>query len=118
MQRLRYVLPVLLTVSIGVAAGCQRGVRSISGIDPDILAEVRRIPAIDDHAHPVRATGAGAPDHEFDALPVDNMEPSADPLQLRPTDPGVIEAWQTLWNYPYNDASPEHLREWLPHKKR
>src|SRR2546430_17236109 len=86
-----------LNIAIGLvlllAAACQR--------NDDILTEVNRIPAIDDHAHPVRWTTKDEPvDREFDALPVDNMEPSSDPLQLRPTAPGVLGASKTLWNYP------------------
>jgi len=107
-----------MVLCIVLAAGCQRGKQSGSGIDPEIFAEIGRIPAIDNHAHPVRVAGKEGPDHEFDALPVDNMEPSSDPSHLRSTDSGVIAAWQALWNYPYNDSKPEHFREWQPHKKR
>src|SRR5215467_15633461 len=73
-------------------------------IDPAIAAEIGRIRAFDNHAHPVRVDHAGEqPDREFDALPVDNMEPSSDPLALRPGAAGVVEAWRALWAYPYTD---------------
>jgi len=101
-----------------LAAGCSAGLPADSP-DLDIMKEVSRIRAVDNHAHPVRFTPPGEPpDREFDALPVDNMEPASDPLHLRSDDPGVITAWQTLWNYPYNDAKPEHFREWAAHKKQ
>ena len=65
---------------------------------PDGLAgEIARIRAIDNHAHPVRVTGPGEQDREFDALPVDNMEPSSDPVYARPGAPGVAEATQALF---------------------
>ena len=66
--------------------------------DPDIRAEVDRIRAIDDHAHPVRFVAAGEPpDRGFDALPVDNMEPSSDPVNMRPNVPWAAEASLALY---------------------
>jgi predicted TIM-barrel fold metal-dependent hydrolase len=53
-------------------------------VDPGIAAEISRIKAIDNHAHPVRNMPKGQQDRFFDALPVDNMEPASDPLALRP----------------------------------
>jgi predicted TIM-barrel fold metal-dependent hydrolase len=79
---------------------------------------VNRIPAIDNHAHPVRFVAEGPPDREFDALPVDNMEPQSDPVHLRATDPGVLAAWRALWNYPYDEITPQHIAEWKEHKAR
>jgi hypothetical protein len=64
---------------------------------PDIATEIDKIRAIDNHAHPVRAVANGEQDREFDALPVDNMEPSSDPMYLRPGDPGVIAASRALF---------------------
>jgi predicted TIM-barrel fold metal-dependent hydrolase len=61
-------------------AGC----RSAPPVDPSIAAEIARIKAIDNHAHPVRVMPKGQQDRFFDALPVDNMEPASDPLALRP----------------------------------
>jgi uncharacterized protein len=73
-------------------SGCKR--------TPDIAAEIEHIRAIDNHAHPVRAVATGEQDREFDALPVDNMEPSSDPLYLRPGDKGVIDARRVLFGDP------------------
>jgi predicted TIM-barrel fold metal-dependent hydrolase len=80
-------------------------------LPPDITADVAGIRAIDNHAHPVRVTGPGEQDREFDALPVDNMEPSSDPIYLRPGAPGILEAWRALFGYPYNDLREQHARE-------
>jgi predicted TIM-barrel fold metal-dependent hydrolase len=102
-----------------VAAACRQSATDRADLDPAILSEVRGIRAIDDHAHPVRMTAAGEKaDRDFDALPVDNMEPASDPVQMRVTDPGVVAAWKALWNYPYNDTSPQHIHEWQAHKKQ
>ena len=79
-----------------VAAGCGRP-PATSLIDAAIAAEIAGIRAIDHHAHPVRVLGPGEQDREFDALPVDNMEPSSDPLFLRPGAPGVSDASRALF---------------------
>ena len=40
--------------------------------DPELLAAIRQIKAIDHHAHPLKFVAAGEqPDTEFDALPLD-----------------------------------------------
>jgi predicted TIM-barrel fold metal-dependent hydrolase len=65
--------------------------------DPDLVAEIDAIRAIDNHAHPVRVTANGEkPDRDFDALPVDNMEPQSDPVNLRPGAPAMVEAAKAL----------------------
>src|ERR1700722_74657 len=66
--------------------------------DPGLTAEIQRIRAIDNHAHPVRITQPGeAADRFFDALPVDNMEPQSDPVNLRPNAPSIADAWRALY---------------------
>lgn len=52
-------------------------------IDSQLASEIGRIRAIDNHAHPVRVTSAGETDNEYDALPVENMEPASDAVRLR-----------------------------------
>src|SRR6516162_6063809 len=52
-----------------------------AAIDAQLAGEIAGIKAIDNHAHPVLAAEG---DREFDALPVDNMEPQSDPVSLRP----------------------------------
>ena len=66
--------------------------------DPGLVSEIDGIRAIDNHAHPVRATAAGEqPDRDFDALPVDHMEPQSDAVNLRPGAPAMAEARQALF---------------------
>jgi predicted TIM-barrel fold metal-dependent hydrolase len=74
----------------------------VTAADPDLAAEIAHdianIRAIDNHAHPVRAVPNGQPpDREFDALPVDNMEPQSDPVNLRPAAPLLLEAAKALY---------------------
>jgi uncharacterized protein len=68
-------------------------------IDPALAAQIAAIPAIDNHAHPLLSPPAYATDRNFDALPVDNMEPDTDPAGLRPTLPALHEAWQAIFHF-------------------
>lgn len=77
----------------------------------DLESEIARIRAIDNHAHPVRVVGGGGQDREFDALPVDNMEPESDPVYFRPGAPGTLDAWRALFGFPHGDLTPEHAHD-------
>jgi uncharacterized protein len=99
---MRHVLPAFAILALAVTAGCN-GVGGASsgesGVDPLIASEIAKIKAIDNHAHPVRPTAAGEkPDIEFDALPVDNLEPQSDPIRQRPKAPEVVDAGMKLFN--------------------
>jgi len=87
-----------LYLSAVLLAGCHR--EREASVDPAIAAEIQRIRAIDNHAHPVRPVRNGPPDREFDALPVDHMEPASDPLSLRPNAPLTLEANNQFPNKP------------------
>jgi hypothetical protein len=93
-----------------ILSSCNRSITKVSSslADPELLREIGSIRAIDHHAHPV---SVDAHDRDFDALPVDNMEPQSDPVYMRPGAPGVVDAWRALWAYPYHDQTPEHRRE-------
>lgn len=76
--------------------------------DALLLAEVNKIKAIDNHAHPLRFTAEGEQaDDEYDALPLDSITPSAPPIRLRPDNLEYIGAWRTLYNYPFKDMTAE-----------
>jgi uncharacterized protein len=68
------------------------------GIAPELAREIDSIPAIDNHAHPMLSPPADATDREFDALPVDSMEPQTDPVALRPDWPPLADAWHALFD--------------------
>ncbi len=88
----------LTTPVILVMLACCCNVERQPQADPGILSEVQRIRAIDNHAHPVRYTHSNEPsDRDFDALPVSNMEPSSDPLALRPESSAIAEAKHALY---------------------
>lgn len=86
--------------------------------DPQLLAEINKIKAIDNHSHPPKVVGPGEKDDDFDALPCDPLEPSLPTTVGRPENPQFLAAWKALYNYPYNDSTPEHVRELLQAKQR
>jgi len=91
-------LPALLGAILAALpmAGCAP--RPLAPADPDLLAEIQTIRAIDNHAHPVRMVSAGEPaDRGFDALPVDNLEPQSDPVNVRPGAPAALDAARALY---------------------
>jgi uncharacterized protein len=86
--------------------------------DPQLLAEIQKIRAIDNHSHPPRVVGPNETDDEFDALPCDPLEPSDPPTTNRPENPQFLQAWKALWGYKYNDKSAAHIRELLATKQQ
>src|SRR5438105_2546713 len=94
-------------------------VRAQSGADRDLLAEIFKIKAIDNHAHPLKYVAPGdKPDDEFDALPLDAIEAFPLPLRLSPTNPEFIRAWHDLYGYPYHDMDKAHVAALLKTKQK
>jgi uncharacterized protein len=73
-----------------------------------LLPQIEKIKIFDHHAHP----------GFFDDPDVDAMAapPGSSPLRERDTNPELIAAAKALFNYPYDDLSPEHAK-WLAAKK-
>src|SRR5580700_8691611 len=97
----RYSALLIATLAL---AGCTQAPPPAA--DADLAAEIQRIRAIDNHAHPVRITQPGeAADRFFDALPVDNMEPQSDPVNLpqRPIDSRRLA--RVVWSRPRGPAA-------------
>jgi predicted TIM-barrel fold metal-dependent hydrolase len=86
--------------------------------DPALMAEIRKIRAIDNHSHPPRVVAPGERDDEFDALPCDPLEPTAASTMTRPENPQYLAAWKALWGYQYNDRREDHIRELLAAKQQ
>jgi uncharacterized protein len=74
-----------------------------------LLKEINAIPIFDNHGHP-----GFADDPNVDAMisPPD----ASTAFRLRAENPELIAASKRLFNYPYDDNSPEHL-QWLVKKK-
>jgi len=86
--------------------------------DPQLLAEINKIKAIDNHSHPPKLVSPGEKDDDFDALPCDPLEPTVPTTVSHPDNPQYIAAWKALYGYKYDDASPEHVKELLETKKK
>jgi uncharacterized protein len=80
-------------------------------VDPELAAEIAKIKAIDNHAHPVRPFLGGDKDTDYDALPVETMEAYTEPVRTREGSPLVIQAWRALFDYRFEDRAPEHVKE-------
>jgi predicted TIM-barrel fold metal-dependent hydrolase len=77
-------------------------------IDSALYEYIKRIPAIDNHAHPV---STAPDDHDFDALPLEGLPPFAFPIRLRSDNPELIAAWKDIYGYPYSDRTEAHQAE-------
>jgi uncharacterized protein len=86
--------------------------------DPEILAAVNRVQAVDNHTHVPKVVSAGEKDDDFDALPCDPLEPSEIPFMALPDNPKFMAGWQKLYGYKYNDRDPAHIRELLATKQQ
>src|SRR5437870_2611563 len=87
--------------------------------DPQLVAEIARIKAIDNHAHPLRFVAEGEkPDDEYDALPLEGLEPFALPPRLNPANPEYIAAWRALFGYKHDDMSEAHVKELMAARQR
>jgi uncharacterized protein len=86
--------------------------------DPQIMAEINKTKAFDNHTHVPKVVAANDTDEDFDALPCDPLEPTDPPLMARPENPRFLDAWRKLFAYKYNDRAPAHVRELLATKQR
>jgi uncharacterized protein len=73
-----------------------------------LLTQIEKIPAFDHHAHP-----GFYDDPDVDAMA---SPPGSAPLRERDSNPELIAAAKALFNYPYDDLSPDHAK-WLSAQK-
>ena len=110
-----------LILAVATVLGiCSRSshVRAQAGIDRDLLAEIMKIKAIDNHAHPLKYVADGEPaDTEFDALPLEAIPAFPVPVRLSPTNPEFIRAWRDLYDYKHSDMSEAHVRQLMSAKQ-
>ena len=109
MRRIAFTLAFMLVLASSSFAPRQ----SAQGdADRALAEEIYKIRAIDNHAHPLRATREGEEDREFDALIPDTLEPSPLPVRLRPDNAEYAAAWRDLWGFTTDMGSTEvHARE-------
>jgi predicted TIM-barrel fold metal-dependent hydrolase len=98
-----------------VCAACTAPTQSVR-VDPQLAAEIAKIKAVDNHAHPVRPTLDGEiADMEYDALPVENLEPQSDQLLLRPNAPDIVDAHKQMFGGKKSDAMKKYGRDYAVH---
>src|SRR6476661_10229853 len=98
---LKHILIAACCAGISLSSHAQKA-------DPQLLAEIQKIKAIDNHSHPPKLVAPGEKDDDFDALPCDPISQMDPPFQTRPENPQILKAWKTLWAYPHNDLNQEH----------
>lgn len=74
-----------------------------------LLLKIQKIPIFDNHGHPGFADD---PDVDAMAIPQD----ASVPFRLRDDNMEMVEAAKKLFDYPFTDLSPEHLK-WLAERK-
>lgn len=104
--------PLLLVLACSLAAVGQ------NAPDPALLAEIQKIPAVDNHTHVMKVTGPGEKDDEFDALPCDTLETYVTQFFLRPDRPEVVQAWKAFYGYRYSDQSADHVKELIAAREK
>src|SRR5262245_50081752 len=99
-----------------IAFGASSAARAADEADARLVAAIAQIRAIDNHCHdePVYADrGAG---WKADA-PL-GVPRYPDVIALRRDNPAWIRAWKSLYDYRFDDMSPEHLRALLDVKRQ
>lgn len=84
------------------------GSADVRALYRELQAQIHQIRIFDDHSHP-----GYSDDPDVDAMA---SPPGSSALRLRADNPELIAASKALFQYPYNDYSPEHAR-WLIEKK-
>jgi predicted TIM-barrel fold metal-dependent hydrolase len=95
----------LLRLKIAVTLGAAAPLGAQTPIDSALYQYIKKIPAIDNPAHPV---STAPDDRDFDALPLEGLPPFAFPVRLRSDNPELLAAWKDIYGYPYDDRSAEH----------
>lgn len=104
-------------VSILLLISCASPRPRDNQVDTQIARVIAATRAIDNHAHPVRFVREGPADVDYDALPVETMDPSPEPVRTRADSPELLQAWSALFDYRFSDRTPEHVRQVSDRKK-
>ena len=103
--------PVLAMLAVLIVSCAPLVHNSRQLVDPQLAAEIDSVKAIDNHAHPVRAVNPGEKDSEFDALPVEMMEPyETVPLRMHPGNPEYGFAAEKLYRRQGMDAKRQVMK--------
>src|SRR4030095_1732607 len=110
-------LALAVVTALGICSPSSH-VHAQAGIDRDLLADIMKIRATDNHAPPLKYAADGDPaDTEFDALPLEAIAAFPLPVRLSPTNPEFIRAWHDLYDYKHSDMSEAHVRQLMSAKQ-
>jgi predicted TIM-barrel fold metal-dependent hydrolase len=114
MIRPRALAPIACTAAaLLLSTACTTTADRTTSVDPQIATEIAGIKAIDNHAHPVRPTLQGeTPDNEYDALPVENLEPQSDQIRDRPGSPELLNAHHQIFSGDKPAAARKYGRDY------
>jgi len=104
----------LLTFTISIFISFQSSAQTIP--DPNLVEQIAKIKAIDNHSHMRPATAnQGTEEEPADLL---GQSPFDRPVNVRFDNPHWIGAWHDLYGYKYNDMEKEHLSLLFKEKQR
>jgi predicted TIM-barrel fold metal-dependent hydrolase len=90
-------VPPLLALAIVTLLTLGACAKPEAPVDPQLATAIAAIQAVDNHAHPVRPVQPGEPpDDEYDALPVEALGASPDPVRTRAGSPELVEAHRRM----------------------
>jgi uncharacterized protein len=95
----RLVLLLMVVLALLLLLSISNPVIQVAQINSELglLAEINRIRAIDNHAHPKRVVSAGETDDEEEyAAPAEAFDV---PVRLRPDNPEYALAWESLYSF-------------------
>lgn len=113
------VLPINVIAVFCLASACTHQDPSDLYVDSGLAAEIRQIPAIDNHAHPVAVSVPGDEDHNYDALSMEGIQDLALPTPFSEDSAYFPQAWHALYGYDAGASKRPNLSrvEELEHEK-
>ena len=101
----------MIVVLVGCTTPVAVAPQHAASVDSQLLAEIMKIPAIDDHAHPSKLLAAAEKDEDWDVLSYDGLQGIE--LGARIGDDATwIAAAKALYDYPFDDLTPARF-EWI-----
>ncbi|HZS52858.1 MAG TPA: amidohydrolase family protein [Bryobacteraceae bacterium] len=97
------MLPFAAVAALCFLTACTKPSASDPYVNASLESELRQIPAIDNHAHPMAVVSAGEEDHDYDALSMEGVQDIALPAPFREGSPYFTQAWHTLYGLDQND---------------
>jgi predicted TIM-barrel fold metal-dependent hydrolase len=105
-QAVVFVCGFLILCATG---GCSKPSAQDPYVDASVASELRQIPAIDNHAHPMAVSAPGEEDHDYDALSMEGVQDLAMPAVFREDSSYFPQAWHALYGIDLTGDKRENL---------